>query len=196
MTSLFPYPKFLLPDARARLCLANGDCPPQDSTLLYTFFQPYLSLSLTLYAIWGGISLHEIAHVAAAAAPAGSDALAMALLAKLGRVFLLIPLSFILSFWMRRQGSSGERQAASFPWFLLGFIASSIIGTYLPIPQSVLDDISKLASFLLAAGMVSLGLNVLLSSLRNRALRPLLAMLVASITSLRLVIRRRGMINI
>ncbi|KKM11407.1 membrane protein [Clostridiales bacterium PH28_bin88] len=150
-------------------------------TIGYTFLQPYLSLSPELYGVWSGISLHEIAHVAAAAAPAGSDALAMGLLAKLGRVFLLIPLSFLLSFWMRRKGSGKEHQTAPIPWFLVGFIVTSLIGSYLSIPKTLLDHISVAASFLLAAAMVGLGLNVHLSSLRTRALRPLFAMLIASV---------------
>jgi uncharacterized membrane protein YadS len=55
------------------------------------------------YGNWVGISLHEIGHVALAAAPAGQDALAHALLAKLTRVFLLIPVCFILMLWMKKK---------------------------------------------------------------------------------------------
>jgi uncharacterized integral membrane protein (TIGR00698 family) len=152
-------------------------------TLAYTFLFPYLGLTPSQYGMWSGISLHEIAHVAAAAGPAGPDALAMGLLAKLARVFLLIPLSFILSWWVRRNSKDNmaSTQAAPLPWFLLGFILTSLGGTYLPIPTQFLDTIANVSSFLLAASMVGLGLNVHLSSLRSRALRPLAAMLFASI---------------
>lgn len=149
--------------------------------LAYTIIMPFLQISNVSYGIWSGVSLHEIAHVAAAAAPAGPDALAMGLLAKLGRVFLLIPLSFVLSLWMRHKGEGGKNKSASFPWFLVGFIVTSLIGTYLPIPKFVLNHISTASSFLLAAAMVGLGLNVHLSSLRTRAMRPLLAMIIGSI---------------
>ena len=156
----------------------------------YAFLRPYLPLSPTEYGIWSGISLHEIAHVAAAAAPAGQDALAMGLLAKLGRVFLLIPVSFLLSVWVNRRGNAqpeaGQQLANNglrtrFPWFLLGFVATSLIASYLPMPKQLLADVSNAASFLLAAAMVGLGLNVHLSSLRTRAAKPLVAMLVASV---------------
>ena len=149
--------------------------------LAYTIIMPILPITHVSYGIWSGISLHEIAHVAAASAPAGPDALTMGLLAKLGRVFLLIPLSFVLSLWMNHKGDGGKNNSASFPWFLIGFILTSLIGTYLPIPKFVLHDISTVTSFLLAAAMVGLGLNVHISSLRNRAMRPLLAMVIASI---------------
>lgn len=150
-------------------------------TLTYTFLMPFLPISAVTYGIWSGISLHEIAHVAAAAMTAGPDVLAMGLLAKLGRVFLLIPLSLILSLWMKSKGEGKGSQNAPFPWFLAGFIMTSLVGTYLPIPNYVLNDISNVSSFLLAAAMVGLGLNVHLSSLRTRAMRPLVAMVIASI---------------
>lgn len=149
--------------------------------LAYTFLMPFLPITSVSYGIWSGISLHEIAHVAAAAAPAGQDALEMGLLAKLGRVFLLIPLSFVLSLWMRHKGEGGSNTSAPFPWFLIGFIVTSLVGTYLPIPKFVLNNISIASTFLLAAAMVGLGLNVHLSSLRARAMRPLLAMVIASV---------------
>lgn len=150
-------------------------------TLSYTFLMPILPISSVAYGVWSGVSLHEIAHVAAAAMPAGPDVLAMGLLAKLGRVFLLIPLSFLLSLWMKRKEGNSRSQSAPFPWFLVGFIITSVIGTYLPIPEAVLTDISSASSFLLGAAMVGLGLNVHLSSLRTRALRPLAAMVIASL---------------
>ncbi len=152
-------------------------------TVVYTLIRPFLPISDTLFGIWSGISLHEIAHVAAAASPVGSDALVIALLAKLGRVFLLIPLCFILSFIMHRKNQGGpSKKSAPFPWFLIGFLATSILGTYCNIPQNIITTFSNvIGPFLLASGMVGLGLNVHLSHLRSRALRPLLSMFIASI---------------
>ena len=146
----------------------------------YTLVNSYLSLAPTFYGAWSGITLHEIAHVVAAAAPAGPEALSLGLLSKLGRVFLLIPVSFVLSLWVRWKNGS-RSQAVPFPWFLVGFILTSLIGSYLPIPQAVLNSISEGTSFLLSAAMVGLGLNVNLANLKKRALRPLVAMLVASV---------------
>ncbi|GEQ04152.1 hypothetical protein SCO02_25930 [Staphylococcus ureilyticus] len=51
--------------------------------------------------MWSGTSLHEIAHVILAADFSGKEALSIGLLGKLGRVFLLIPLSIILILIMR-----------------------------------------------------------------------------------------------
>src|SRR5699024_10871170 len=70
---------------------------------VYIMLYQWTTMSADMYAAWMGLSLHEIAHVVAAADPAGQDALARALLAKLGRVFLLIPFSFALVYWVNRR---------------------------------------------------------------------------------------------
>lgn len=152
----------------------------------YTVLRPYLPQTVLEYGLWSGISLHEIAHVALAAAPAGQDALAMGLLAKLGRVFLLVPLCFILMYWMKRKGTAQSDAKIEFPWFLVGFIMMSIfgsyvLGTYIHVPAIVMVDISHVTTFILTMAMTGLGLNVNLQDLRTRALRPLMAMLITSI---------------
>lgn len=154
----------------------------------YTVLLQFLPISATQYGIWSGVSLHEIAHVALAAEPAGKDALAIALLAKLGRVLLLVPLSFILVYWMKRREkqSGGTQTKVSFPWFLLGFIAMSlfgsyVLGNYIHLSNQLLAFISFLTSFLLTMAMTGLGLNVHLKGLKEKALRPLLAMGITSI---------------
>jgi len=126
--------------------------------------------------------------VALAAEPAGEDALAMALLAKLGRVLLLVPLCFILIFWMRNRKANqkSENTKVSFPWFLLGFILMSLVGSYvlgpvIPINDSVLHVIDQITTFLLTAAMVGLGLSISLKDVKTKAFRPLIAMLVTSV---------------
>lgn len=154
--------------------------------IVYTILRPILPLLPINYGMWSGISLHELAHVAIAAAPAGEDALAIALLAKLGRVFLLVPLCFIFIYIMKRKSKDQAQQKIEFPWFLLGFILLSILGSYvlghsIPISQSVMSSINTITTWLLTVAMVGLGLNVSLRDLRARALKPLVAMVIASI---------------
>ncbi len=153
----------------------------------YTIIRPFLPLDDIEYGMWVGISLHEIAHVALAGAPAGEDGLAMALLGKLGRVFLLVPLCFVFIFMMKRKNKDDDSTAkVQFPWFLLGFILLSVLGSYvlgpvIPFPDALRDLVSTGTTWLLTAAMVGLGLNVSLRDLRERALLPLVAMTITSI---------------
>ena len=153
----------------------------------YTVMRPFLHLSNIDYGIWAGASLHEIAHVALAGAPAGQDALAEALLAKLGRVFLLVPLSLILMGWMKRKEKSSQTGGTriEFPWFLAGFMLTSLLGSYVVgksviLPEAVVGNISTVTTFLLTMAMVGLGLNVNFRDLRARTMRALLAMFIVS----------------
>ncbi|MCM3792804.1 putative sulfate exporter family transporter [Priestia megaterium] len=152
----------------------------------YTILRPYIHFTNMQYGIWSGVGLHEIADVALAAAPAGRDALAIGLLAKLGRVLLLVPLSFILMYWMKRTGKIEAGTKIEFPWFLIGFITMSVFGSYvvgkhLIIPKTIMADISTLTTFLLTMAMVGLGLNVSMKALRTKALKSLIAMFITSI---------------
>lgn len=153
----------------------------------YTILRPFLPLDAIDYGIWAGSSLHEIAHVALAVAPAGEDALAIGMLAKLGRVFLLVPLCFIFISIMKRKNHNDDESNAKveFPWFLIGFIVFSILGSYvfghsIPVTDRMMSGIFSLTTWLLTAAMVGLGLNVKLSDLRSKALKPLIAMTITS----------------
>lgn len=156
-------------------------------SVTYTILRPILPLSAEQYGLWSGLSLHEIAHVTLAGAPAGPDGLAMALVAKLGRVLLLVPLAFLLIYLMKRKHKVESMDAKiDFPWFLVGFILMSIFGSYvlgeyIHLSQDVMDGISSATTFLMTSAMVGLGLNVNLNDLRKKALLPVMIIFVTSI---------------
>lgn len=154
----------------------------------YTILRPYLPISAEQYGLWSGISLHEIAHVALAGAPAGEEALSYGLLAKLGRVLLLVPLCFILMAWMKRKNKDQQDKGnkIEFPWFLIGFIVMSLLGSYvfdqwLAASPNIANQISNFTTFLLTMAMIGLGLNVHFRELRSKALRPAITMTVVSV---------------
>lgn len=152
----------------------------------YTLLRPILPMPLMDYGTWSGLTLHELAQVALAAAPAGQDALAIGLLAKLGRVLLLIPLCFILMYWMKRKENAEMDTKIEFPWFLIGFIVMSlfgsyVLGKYIPYPEEAKSIVTSATTWILSMAMVGLGLNVSLSDVRTKALRPLIAMVITSL---------------
>ncbi|WP_219838675.1 YeiH family protein [Paenibacillus sp. R14(2021)] len=158
----------------------------------YTLIRPLLGLTAMQYGTWSGTSLHEIAHAALAAAPAGEDALALALLAKLGRVFLLVPLCLALIFIQRRiskrAGGAGEEQAPlQYPWFLVGFAGMSLLGSsswgqaVIHAAPAAMNGLTMVTTFLLTMAMVGLGLNVSLRNMGAGVLKALAAMLITSL---------------
>lgn len=156
-------------------------------SIVYTLLLPIFPIDNMSFGVWSGLSLHELAHVALAAEPAGENALAFALLAKLSRVFLLVPFCFGLIIWLNlRNAQKNESSSLPLPYFLLGFVVMSIVGTYVlgsivPFPAVAETITEEITTFLLASAMVGLGLNVNLETIRTKALLPFTAMIIVSI---------------
>lgn len=147
-------------------------------TLIYSLF----SISPQIYGAWSGVSLHEIAHVILAADFSGETALKIGLLGKLGRVFLLVPVSIILIIIMKvKDKSTNHAQRIDTPYFLIGFILMAIINSYINIPTEIMNVVNFLTTICLLMAMVALGLNVSLKDLRHRAFKPLIAIIITSI---------------
>lgn len=94
---------------------------------------------------WIGLSVHEVAQVAAAA-PVGGLATAMAV--KLGRVALLAPIVAVV----------GGRGAPPVPGFLFGFLALMLVSPL--VPTAVLDVAKTGTTVVLAAALFGLGTSV------------------------------------
>lgn len=150
-------------------------------SLGYMLVDSLLSLSPQLYGAWAGTSLHEIAHVVLAADFSGNNALSIALLGKLGRVFLLIPVSIILIIIMKYTSKrSSEAHKIDIPYFLIGFLIMAIIHTYIDIPGIIMQFLDVLTNLFMMMAMVALGLNVSFKDLKNRAFKPLVAVVIIS----------------
>jgi len=100
----------------------------------------------------------------------------------------LIPLCFIFIAIMKRKQKGNEATEANieFPWFLVGFIIFSVLGSYvfgpiIPVSENAMEGVAELTTWLLTAAMVGLGLNVSIRDLRQRALKPLVTITVISI---------------
>lgn len=150
-------------------------------SLAYTVIYTLFTISPEVYGVWSGVSLHEIAHVILAADFSGETALRIGLLGKLGRVFLLIPLSIVLIFVMNLKSQArNTNQRIEMPYFLIGFALMAIFHTYVPMPQFIMHLIEPLTTICLLMAMVALGLNVSFKDLQDRAFKPLMVVLIVS----------------
>lgn len=152
-------------------------------TLIYTFMYPILNLSPAQYGTFAGATLHEIAHVIAAADPAGDKAVDMAVIVKLTRVALLVPVALMIGLLARRkQSTSDERKRtfSSIPWFIFGFLAMSSIHSLGVVPESIATNLVNVAYTLLAMAMAGLGLNVQFRTFRSLGGKPFVAGMLGS----------------
>ncbi|RFT30053.1 hypothetical protein CG404_04825 [Bifidobacteriaceae bacterium VN003] len=125
------------------------------------FILPNFSMTKQQLGITAGASLHEIAH--AVAAGGAFDSIDVATIMKLSRVLMLVPASIFIAIWWNARHSkveNGGKHKISFPWFMLGFIAASVIGTYVPFITAHASTLVEAGYVFLGMAMAALGINV------------------------------------
>lgn len=153
-------------------------------TFAYTFLYPILNLTPIEYGIFAGGTLHEIAHVIAAADIGGTVSVDNAIIVKLTRVALLVPVAIVIGYLFQRKeqdGSKGRFSLSIVPWFILGFLAMSGFNTLGIVSETVANMMVDLAYLLIAMAMAGLGLNVELKSFKQHGLQAFGAALIGSI---------------
>lgn len=139
------------------------------SIALVTFYGTLAMIALPLLGAspqWIGLSVHEVAQVAAAAPASG---LATAMAVKLGRVALLVPIVAVV-------GARGSRPPLG---FLLGFLALMLVSPF--VPAAVLGPAKTVTTVVLAVALFGLGTSVRLGKLLKISPRALLLGLISTL---------------
>lgn len=153
-------------------------------TAAYTLLFPLLGLSNLEYGLFAGSTLHEVAHVIAAASPVGSTAMDMAVIVKLTRVAFLIPIALTIGIVVNRSNrkeTTNRTEGLPIPWFIVGFLVMSGVNTLGIFTQNLTGAIVNVAYFLIAMAMAGLGLNIEFSTLRKMGGRTLISGLIGSV---------------
>ncbi|MBW0107456.1 putative sulfate exporter family transporter [Pseudonocardia sp. KRD-182] len=135
---------------------------------------------------WAGLSVHEVAQVVAAASPAGAAAVTVAVVVKLTRVVLLAPMVAGVSLLERRRRTGNGRRPPIVPMFVLGFLATVLLGSAGLVPVAVASFAQVSTTLLFAAALFGLGTGVRLGTLlrtgrRGLVLGALSTVLVAAV---------------
>lgn len=129
----------------------------------------YFHLNQQQFGIWAAIAIHDTSSVVGASAKYGNEALAIATTVKLARALWIIPLVVLTSLLFKHKGS-----AWALPWFILFFVAASIVNTYITIPIRVSSEIFKLSKMGFSITLFLIGCGISLTSLKQVGVRPLL----------------------
>lgn len=157
-------------------------------TFVYVLIFPFLPVSDYAYGFFAGATLHELAHVIAAADPGGTTAVDIAVITKLTRVVLLVPVAIIIGFiFLKNDQEKAEAKGKislkglPIPWFILGFLAMSTIYTTGILPEAVSEFIVAVAYLLIGMAMAGLGLNVNFKTFKKYGLKSFAAGLVGTV---------------
>ncbi|WP_125710243.1 YeiH family protein [Companilactobacillus zhongbaensis] len=160
-------------------------------TLIEISIKPLLHMTPSQFGVMAGGSLHEIAHAIATGGAGGAVSLDTAIITKLSRVLLLAPAALVIGIWYQHSEKKAEdntKQKLPIPWFMAGFILASVIGTFVPMSQGVLDWLVKLAYLVLGMAMAALGMTVNFKAFVSSGKNAVLAALSASFVLLAFMI--------
>jgi uncharacterized integral membrane protein (TIGR00698 family) len=120
-----------------------------------------LGLDEAAFGAWAGASVHDVGQVVATAGSVGTVALTTALVVKLSRVVLIVPLVL----WEGRRCATAGR--ARVPWFVPGFLVAAGVHSLAVLPAPVQSALATGQHALLLVGLVGLGAGVRLDRLRR-----------------------------
>lgn len=120
-----------------------------------------LPLTAEQFALWAGLSVHEVAQVVATTAVAAPSALAVAVTVKLGRVLMLAPVVAGTAIVLRyRRGAAATRDGARLtviPLFVVGFLVMVTVASAGVLPQPFLEAARVIQLVLMTAALFAMG---------------------------------------
>ena len=127
--------------------------------------------------IYAGATLHEVAHAVGAGNAMGPDVANVAIIVKMIRVMLLVPVLLVLGWWVaRRAARSAEGGAAkgkvAIPWFAVGVLAVIGFNSFDLLPMPVVDAINYIDTFLLTMAMAALGAETSIDKFKKAGAKP------------------------
>lgn len=145
-----------------------------------------LGLDPAQMGLYTGSTLHEVAHVVGAGNAMGQEISDAAIIVKMIRVILLVPVLLVISFTisrvrarkLRMRGNTAPADAAkgkiSIPWFAIGFLGVIAFNSLGLLPAGMIDWIKKLDVFLLTMAMTALGAETSIEKFRKAGFKPFL----------------------
>lgn len=137
-----------------------------------------LGMSPHTFGLFAGTAVNDTSSVVAAASVFSASALGFAVVVKLVRTLMIIPISVGLAVIEARR-SGGERLTFGgairlVPWFLVGFLAVATLTSFGAIPDPLADALTQVSVFLVAMALAGIGLSTDLRAIRTAGFKPLL----------------------
>jgi uncharacterized integral membrane protein (TIGR00698 family) len=142
-----------------------------------------LGLDPHAFGVWAGTAINDTSSVVAAAYSYGGDAGPYAVVVKLTRSLMIVPIVVAIGWWLARRGDRavgqhrtgrrGRSWSSLLPLFLVGFVAASTLTTIGAIPASWHPTLTSVGAFLITTALAGIGLSLRLGDLRRAGFRPL-----------------------
>ncbi|KQR53725.1 hypothetical protein ASF88_02375 [Leifsonia sp. Leaf336] len=149
------------------------------AVLVFPLIGHALGMTPHAFGLFAGTAVNDTSSVVAAASLFATSALGFAVVVKLVRTLMIIPISVTLAVVEHRRRNAGapltaRRIVGLVPWFLVGFLVVAAANSVVPIPAGVHDALVAVSVFLVSVALAGIGLSTDIAAIRRAGWRPLL----------------------
>jgi uncharacterized integral membrane protein (TIGR00698 family) len=149
------------------------------AVLVFPLIGHALGMTPHAFGMFAGTAVNDTSSVVAAASLFATSALGFAVVVKLVRTLMIIPISVTLAVVENRRRNAGapltaRRIVGLVPWFLVGFLVVAAANSVVPIPAGVHDVLVTVSVFLVSVALAGIGLSTDIAAIRRAGWRPLL----------------------
>ena len=155
--------------------------------VLFPIMGRAIGMSAEAFGIWAGTAVNDTSSVVATGYAFSEAAGDFATMVKLTRTLSIIPtvLTFALiqmnlkrkeavkSGKNEKEIKSSFRLSKIFPWFILGFLAMSIVASLFTIPSEIVSETKSASKFLMVCALAAIGLNTSFKDMKKSGIRPM-----------------------
>lgn len=156
--------------------------------VLFPIMGRALGMSDEAFGIWAGTAVNDTSSVVATGYAFSEGAGDFATMVKLTRTLAIIPtvitFAFIQLHIKRKEALANQQEGSElkanfsitkiFPWFILGFLAMSLVASILPVPAAVVSGTKSVSKFLMVCALAAIGLNTSFASMKKAGIRPMI----------------------
>lgn len=146
------------------------------AVFIFPFLGHLMNMSDFGFGMWAGTAVNDTSSVVAAGYSYSEEAGGFATIVKLTRALMIVPVCLIFALLMAREKAGqgqGFKLGKIFPWFILWFVAASIVNTTGVLPAEFAHALGSLGKFAIVLAMCAIGLNTRLMELVRHGLAPI-----------------------
>lgn len=132
--------------------------------------------------IFAGSTIHEVAHVVGAGNAMGEAVSSTAIIVKMIRVMMLVPVLLVITWLVARaavkNGTDGGKGKINIPWFAILFLVVIGINSFDLLPAGALKLINTFDTFLLTMAMTALGAETSIEKFKKAGAKPFVLALI------------------
>ena len=156
--------------------------------ILFPIMGRAIGMTDEAFGIWAGTAVNDTSSVVATGYAFSEGAGDFATMVKLTRTLSIIPTVITFAFIsLRLKKKEAQKNSKNpdelkanfsikkiFPWFILGFVAMSVVASIFTIPDEIVSGTKTASKFLMVSALAAIGLNTSFSSFKKSGIRPMI----------------------